>query len=121
MTEHVPGPDEGLPASGQVHRSPHGGVRTGAPVAEDPARDPAAHLTQRDAAILAFEASSVRGPERDREIRERFDMSPTRYHQVLNRLIDTPAALQHDPLLVQRLRRVREARQRARSAERLRS
>ena len=52
-------------------------------------------------------------------IRESFDMSATRYYQVLNALIDRPEALVADPLLVRRLRRMRAERQRARSARRL--
>ena len=52
-------------------------------------------------------------------IKELFSMSATRYYQVLNALIDRPEALAHDPLLVKRLRRLRAARQRARSARRL--
>jgi hypothetical protein len=39
-------------------------------------------------------------------------MSSTRYYQVLNALIDNPAALAHDPMLVKRLRRLRASRQR---------
>jgi hypothetical protein len=46
-------------------------------------------------------------------------MSGTRYYQVLNTLIDSPAALAFDPMLVKRLRRMRATRQRARSARRL--
>ncbi len=46
-------------------------------------------------------------------------MSATRYYQVLNALIDHPEALEHDPMLVKRLRRLRACRQRARSARRL--
>ena len=77
-------------------------------------------LSERDAAILDFERTWFRLPgPRDQEIRERFDMSTTRYFQVLNALIDTPEALRHDPLLVKRLRRLRETRQRTRSAARL--
>ena len=53
------------------------------------------------------------------EIRERFDVSASRYYQILNSLIDRPEALAHDPLLVKRLRRMREQRQRNRSAARL--
>lgn len=77
-------------------------------------------LSERDAAILAFERSwwSAQG-SREQEIRERFDMSTPRYYQVLNALIDSPAALAADPLLVKRLRRQRENRQKARSASRL--
>ena len=52
-------------------------------------------------------------------MRELFDMSATRYYQVLNALIDSPAALAHDPMLVKRLRRMRSTRQRARTARRL--
>jgi Protein of unknown function (DUF3263) len=52
-------------------------------------------------------------------VRERFGISPTRYHQLLNRLIDRPEALRYDPVLVQRLRRLRDARRRARFARRL--
>src|SRR5437773_12194007 len=49
-------------------------------------------------------------------VRSRFGISPARYYQLLNRLIDQPAALEHDPMLVQRLRRPGEARRRRRSA-----
>jgi hypothetical protein len=52
-------------------------------------------------------------------VRDKFGMSATRYYQTLNALIDNPAALAQDPLLVKRLRRLREARQRSRSAKRL--
>ncbi|MDQ1687428.1 MAG: hypothetical protein QOK42_403, partial [Frankiaceae bacterium] len=41
------------------------------------------------------------------------------YYQVLNALIDRPEALEFDPMLVKRLRRMRSARARARSARRL--
>ena len=54
-----------------------------------------------------------------RAVREHFDMSATRYYQVLNALIDRRESLEFDPLLVKRLRRMRQARQRARSARRL--
>ncbi|HEX7354257.1 MAG TPA: DUF3263 domain-containing protein, partial [Mycobacteriales bacterium] len=43
----------------------------------------------------------------------------TRYYQILNALIDNPNALAVDPMLVKRLRRLRAARQRQRSARRL--
>lgn len=55
---------------------------------------------------------------KEQVIREKFDMSTTRYYQVLNTLIDSEAALAHDPLLIKRLRRVRSQRQRERSARR---
>ena len=52
-------------------------------------------------------------------VRGRFGISPARYYQLLNRLIDQPEALEHDPMLVQRLRRLRETRRRRRFARRL--
>ncbi len=76
--------------------------------------DPMA-LTDRDRAILDFERSwwTEAGPK-DTAIRERFELSGTRYYQLLTELLDDPEALDHDPLLVRRLRRVRERRRRAR-------
>ena len=77
-------------------------------------------LATRDAEILEFERTWWRSPgAKEQIIRERFDMSPTRYYQVLNALIDSQAALAADPLLVKRLRRLREERRRNRSAARL--
>ena len=77
-------------------------------------------LTEREMAILDFEKSwwQARAPK-ETEIRERFNLSAARYYQLLNALIDRPEALEHDPLLVKRLRRLREQRQRTRSASRL--
>jgi len=46
-------------------------------------------------------------------------MSTPRYYQQLNTLIDRPEALVYAPLLVKRLRRMREQRQLARSASRI--
>lgn len=57
---------------------------------------------------------------KDEGIREQFGISTTRYYQALNALLDDPAALAYDPLLVKRLRRERDRRQRERSARRLR-
>lgn len=77
-------------------------------------------LSERDAAILEFEKSWWQSKaSKEMEIRDRFDMTVTRYYQILNNLIDTEAALRYDPLLVKRLRRLREQRQRDRSAARL--
>ena len=77
-------------------------------------------LSERDSAILAFERQWWKyAGAKEQAVREQFEMSSTRYYQVLNALIDRPEALVHDPLLVRRLRRLRAARQRARSARRL--
>jgi hypothetical protein len=77
-------------------------------------------LTTRDKDILTFERQWWKyAGAKEQAIREQFDMSATRYYQVLNSLLDHEAALAFDPLLVKRLRRLRSARQRARSARRL--
>ncbi len=77
-------------------------------------------LNRRDREILAFERQWWKyAGAKEQAIRELFDMSATRYYQVLNSLIDTPGALAADPMLVKRLRRLRASRQRQRSARRL--
>lgn len=77
-------------------------------------------LSQRDRQILEFERQWWKyAGAKEQAIRELFDMSATRYYQILNALIDNPDALAFDPMLVKRLRRMRAARQRARSARRL--
>ena len=77
-------------------------------------------LSARDPEILAFERQWWKfAGAKESAVREKFDMSSTRYYQVLNALIDRPEALAVDPMLVKRLRRLRSARQRARSARRL--
>ena len=90
----------------------------------EPAADSAgigdAVLSERDQQVLAFERQWWKyAGAKEQAIRELFDMSATRYYQVLNALIDSPAALAHDPMLVKRLRRMRASRQRARTARRL--
>ena len=77
-------------------------------------------LDERARTILDFEreAWKLQVPK-ERAIRERFGFSAARYHQLLQRLIDTPAALGYDPMLVRRLRRLRDDRRRRRTAGRL--
>lgn len=77
-------------------------------------------LSRRERDILAFERRWWQyAGMKEQAIRDLFDLSATRYYQVLNQIIDNPAALAADPLLVRRLRRLRSSRQRARSARRL--
>lgn len=77
-------------------------------------------LSRRDREILAFERQWWKyAGAKEQAIKELFDMSATRYYQVLNQLIDNPLALEADPMLVKRLRRLRASRQRQRSARRL--
>ena len=83
-------------------------------------KEPLGELSARDAEILAFERQWWKfAGAKEQAIRDRFQMSATRYYQVLNALIDKPEALAQDPLLVKRLRRLRATRQRNRSAKRL--
>lgn len=74
-------------------------------------------LTDRDVAILDIEAQHWRhAGTKEQAIRARLDMSATAYYARLNQLLDEPAALERNPVLVNRLRRLRETRRRARSA-----
>lgn len=74
-------------------------------------------LTAREVEMLAFEQQWWKfAGAKDQAIRESFDMSSTRYYQVLNTLIDRPEALEREPMLVGRLRRTRAARRRTGSA-----
>jgi hypothetical protein len=72
-------------------------------------------LTQRDRDILDFERSwwSATAPK-DVQIRERFELSATRYYQLLGEMLDTDDAMAYDPLVVRRLQRQRDRRRRAR-------
>ena len=82
--------------------------------------DETPRLSERDQQILDFERNWWKyAGAKEAAVREKFDMSATRYYQVLNALIDRPEALEADPLLVRRLRRLRAQRQRQRSARRL--
>jgi hypothetical protein len=88
--------------------------------AGEPDNDGGNGLTAREHEILAFERQWWKyAGAKEQAIRELFDMSATRYYQVLNALIDRQDALELDPMLVKRLRRMRASRQRARSARRL--
>lgn len=86
----------------------------------DEASTPAAALSDVEREILAFERQWWKyAGAKESAIRDLFDMTATRYYQVLNALLDSEAALAADPMLVKRLRRMRDARQRERSARRL--
>ncbi|WP_029146187.1 DUF3263 domain-containing protein [Microbacterium luticocti] len=71
-------------------------------------------LDDRDLAILDFESRWTRHVgAKEEAIRTELGLAPARYYQLLGRLIDTAEALEHDPMLVKRLRRVRDQRVRA--------
>ena len=87
--------------------------RSDAGQAEEPA------LSDRDREILEFERHWWKyAGAKEQAIRELFGLSATRYYQVLNALVDKPAAMAADPMLVKRLRRQRTGRQRVRAARR---
>lgn len=68
-------------------------------------------LSERELRVLAFEARDWPGPgAKEQAIRLEFGTSAARYYQLLNALIDSPAAARYDPLLVSRLRRLRAGR-----------
>ncbi len=83
-------------------------------------RSVAAELSDRDLAILAFERQWWRhAGAKEQAIRQDFGLSAARYYQLLGALIDSPAALVHDPMLVKRLQRLRDARMAARTTRTL--
>jgi uncharacterized protein DUF3263 len=72
-------------------------------------------LSDRELQILAFEAKWWKhAGAKEQAIRDTFALSSTRYYQLLNAVLDNPAALEHDPILVGRLRRLRSTRARTR-------
>lgn len=71
-------------------------------------------LSEKDIQILDFEASWWHFPEpKDRAIRDYLGMSSTRYYQALRRLVDDDEAGRRYPLVVKRLRKMKEDRKRA--------
>ncbi|MCH5674683.1 DUF3263 domain-containing protein [Streptomyces gilvus] len=68
-------------------------------------------LEERERAVLALERRGFTGPgAKERAIREELGLAPVRYYQLLNALLDDERALAHDPVTVNRLRRVRDQR-----------
>lgn len=72
-------------------------------------------LTEIEQQVLAFERTRWNWQgAKESAVRDTLGLSLTRYLQVLNGLLDKPAAYVADPALVKRLRRLRETRQAAR-------
>lgn len=72
-------------------------------------------LSERDRQILAFEGRWWKhAGAKEQAIRDTFALSSTRYYQLLNAVLDNPAAMEHEPVLVGRLRRLRSTRARTR-------
>ena len=81
---------------------------------------PAGPLGERERGVLAFERQWWRhAGAKEEAIRREFGIGPTAYYQLLSRLIDDPAAIAYDPMLVKRLQRQRASRRRQRSGRRL--
>jgi hypothetical protein len=77
---------------------------------------PAPGLGARERAVLDFERRRWKHVgAKEQAIRDGFGISPTHYYQLLNALLDDPAALAHSPAVVNRLRRARDARRLERS------
>jgi hypothetical protein len=74
-------------------------------------------LTPVEIDVLDFERSWWKhAGAKEQAINHRFGLSATRYYQVLNELLEKPAAMVHDPILVKRLKRIRKYRQKQRVA-----
>lgn len=68
-------------------------------------------LSARELAVLGVERQGWAGPgAKERAVREQLGISPTRYYQLLNALLDDARAVAHDPVTVNRLRRIRDER-----------
>jgi hypothetical protein len=79
-------------------------------------------LTDRERSILDMERRDWRSPgAKELAVRTELGLSAARYYQVLNALLDSPEALRADPMLVKRLRRIRDARVHARRTRQFRS
>lgn len=75
-------------------------------------------LTDTERTMLDFERTWEHHKHpgaKEAAIRDTFDISPTRYYQLKNALIDRPEAWAHDAQLVKRLRRLRDERKKART------
>jgi uncharacterized protein DUF3263 len=108
-------------AGGAAPRIPPGPATAGGAVPRGPApKQDAGRLGERERRVLAFERQWWRhAGAKEEAIRREFGVGPTAYYQLLSRLIDDPAAIAHDPMLVKRLQRQRASRRRRRSGARL--
>ncbi|MEV7984965.1 DUF3263 domain-containing protein [Micromonospora sp. NPDC085948] len=109
VTPSVPTPRPVPPIESTDDLEPDDGI------AVAPSAPTAVGLTERERAILAFEQQWWRhAGAKEQAVRDTFGLSSTRYYQLLNGLLDNPAALAADPVLIARLRRLRSSRARNR-------
>jgi len=79
-----------------------------------------AGLSEFEVKMLEFERSWWRhAGVKESSIKELFNLTPPAYYQLLNNLIDREAAVMAEPILVKRLRRLRDSRTQARSSSKL--
>ena len=79
-----------------------------------------AGLSKLEIEMLDFERTWWRyAGVKESSIKELFNLTPPAYYQLLNNLIDRDAALIADPILVKRLRRLRDQRTSSRSSRKL--
>ncbi|MEH1165662.1 DUF3263 domain-containing protein [Micromonospora sp. CPCC 205539] len=113
-----PRPAPAVEATEHVAADPDQESATGGTAVEAPPEltaETAPGLTERERAILVFEQQWWRhAGAKEQAVRDTFGVSSTRYYQLLNGLLDNPAALAAAPLLVGRLRRLRSSRARNR-------
>ena len=77
-------------------------------------------LSELELKLLDFERNWWRhAGSKESAIKELFSLTPPAYYQMLNNLIDRNDALLAEPILVKRLRRIRDARTATRSSSKL--
>jgi hypothetical protein len=117
-TGAVPRQAERDDAAAEPSASPEPAAPAGSTALAEPdarAEPVAPALSDREQQILAFEARWWKhAGAKEQAIRDTFALSSTRYYQLLNAVLDNPAAMEHDPVLVGRLRRLRSTRARTR-------
>ena len=68
-------------------------------------------LTERQKSIIEFERTAWQtGISKEKAIRQIFTISPSRYYQIRDELIDLPEAMKFDPMVIRRLQKQRNFR-----------
>ncbi|MEH0824699.1 MULTISPECIES: DUF3263 domain-containing protein [unclassified Micromonospora] len=116
VSDHPAVPADVAGAASGSDGSPAGISGEAVPAQRGPAdRSAPDTLTEREERILAFEQQWWKhAGAKEQAIRDTFGLSATRYYQLLNALLDRPAALAAEPVLIGRLRRLRSSRARNR-------
>ena len=68
-------------------------------------------LTERQKSIIEFERTAWQTDiSKETAIRHLFTISPSRYYQIRDELIDLPEAMKFDPMVIRRLQKQRKFR-----------